>query len=95
MGKAPPSVKNKYLGKDGECDDDCEATKVQVTDSISRVQGETESKMDTQIEKMERESAARRKFKEQMLEVNDIYQEVKGGRKNKQVSVIRYTQSAL
>ena len=88
MGKASPSVKNKYLGKDAECDSDCEATKTQVTDGISRVQEETESKMDTAIEKTERESAARRLFKEQMLEADEIYQQEKDGSINKQVSVL-------
>ena len=90
MRKAEPSVKSKYLAKDAECDSDCEATKTQVTDGMSKVQQETESKMDTEIEKTERESAARRTFKEQMVEADEIYQQVKGRSINKQVSVISW-----
>ena len=87
LDEADPQVKTKYLGKDGECDSDCETTKTQVTADISRVQEETESKMNYEIEKTERESAARRRFKEQMLEANEIHQQVGDGSKDKQVAL--------
>ena len=84
MSKAPHAVKQKYQGRESECDSDCEATKAQVTESISKVQEETDTKLSREIEKTERVSAAYKKFTEQMYVADDIYQQVKEGKKDTQ-----------
>ena len=87
MSKAPHAVKQKYQGRESECDSDCEATKAQVTESISKVQEETDTKLSREIEKTERVKAAYRTFEEQMYEANDIMEQVKKREKDVQVGL--------
>ena len=80
-------MKQKYHGRESECDSDCEATKAQVTESISKVQEETDTKLSREIEKTERVKAAYRTFEEQMYEANDIMEQVREGKKDVQVGL--------
>ena len=87
MAKAPDAVKQKYQGRESECDSDCEATKAQVTESISKVQEETDSQLSREIKQAERVKAAYKDFEEQMYVANDIMMQVKEGKKDVQVGL--------
>ena len=45
-----PELREKYRAEDSECDSDCQATKTRVTAKISRVQEDTDSNMNYEID---------------------------------------------
>lgn len=90
-------MRKKFLGKAGECNNDCQATKTQVMAEISRVQDDTDRKMGSAIEKTEMESKFLTKFKEEVYLADEIYKSYTDKSKGRQAALdeIEQRQSEL